>query len=122
MAQGFSPARRFFAALKALRHVRMVVRIEYDSLMRLAEVVNASRAVADTAARLEKISHLAALLKRVPPDEVAIVIAFLSGETRQGRLGIGGALLSGMRDVPPADAPALDLREVASAFGRICQR
>jgi DNA ligase-1 len=89
--------------------------------MRLAEVVNASRAVAGTAARLEKISHLAALLTRVPPDEVAIVIAFLSGQTRQGRLGIGGALLSGMRDVPPADAPALDLRDVDAAFDRIAE-
>jgi DNA ligase-1 len=87
--------------------------------MRLAEVVNASRAVAGTAARLEKISHLAALLKRVPPDEVAMVIAVLSGEPRQGRLGIGGALLSGMRDVPPADVPALDLREVDAAFDQI---
>ena len=35
-------------------------------------------------ARLEKISHLADLLTRVPPDAIAIVIGFLSGEPRQG--------------------------------------
>jgi DNA ligase-1 len=87
--------------------------------MRLDEVVSASRAVAGTAGRLEKIGHLAGLLSRVPPDEIPIVIAFLSGEARQGRLKIGGALLSGMRDVPPADAPTLELGEVDAAFDRI---
>jgi ATP-dependent DNA ligase I len=87
--------------------------------MHLAEVVTASRAVAGTAARLEKISHLVDLLTRVPPDEIAIVIAFLSGEPRQGRMKIGGALLSGMRDVPPADAQTLDVTEVDAAFARI---
>ena len=75
-----------------------------------------SRSVAGTAGRLEKIGHLAELLKRVPPDEIVIVIPFLSGEARQGRMGVGGAALSGMRDVPPAEAPALDLRDVDEAF------
>ena len=84
--------------------------------MRLAEVVAVSRSVAGTAGRLEKIGHLAELLKRVPPDEIVIVIPYLSGEARQGRMGVGGAALSGMRDVPPADAPALDLRDVDEAF------
>ena len=46
--------------------------------MRLAEVVAASRAVAGTAARLEKISHLVDLLTRVPPPDIPIVIGFLS--------------------------------------------
>ena len=87
--------------------------------MRLADIVAVSRAVADTAGRLEKIGHLAELLKRAPPADIAIVIACLSGEARQGRMGIGGALLSAMRDVPPADAPSLDLGEVDAAFDRI---
>ena len=87
--------------------------------MRLAEVVAASRAVAGTAARLGKISHLVDLLTRIPPDEIPIVIGFLSGEPRQGRMKIGGAVLSGMRDVPPAGEPTLDLGEVDAAFERI---
>src|SRR5258707_7303430 len=87
--------------------------------MRLAEVVAASRAVAGTAARLEKISHLVDLLTRVPPEAIAIVIAFLSGEPRQGRMKIGGAILSGLRDVAPAAAPRLELREVDALFDRI---
>src|SRR5712692_9317257 len=87
--------------------------------MRLAEVVAVSRAVAGTPARLGKISHLVDLLTRVPPDEIAIIIPFLSGEPRQGRMKIGGALLAGMRDVPPADTLSLGLREVDAAFDRI---
>src|SRR5947208_14668343 len=87
--------------------------------MRLAEVVTASAAVASTAGRLDKTGHLAALLQRVPPDDIPIVIPFLSGDTRQGRIGIGGAALSALRDVPPADVPSLELREVDEAFDRV---
>ena len=87
--------------------------------MRLAEVVAASAAVASTAARLAKIGHLSALLQRVPPDELAIVIPYLSGDTRQGRIGIGGALLSSLRDVPPASDASLELADVDAAFERI---
>ena len=87
--------------------------------MRLYDVVRASRAVAGTAGRLEKIGHLSDLLTRIPPDEIAVVIAILSGEPRQGRMGIGGALLSSVRGVPPADVSSLDLRDVDAAFDRI---
>ena len=87
--------------------------------MRLAEVVSASAAVAATSGRLEKIGHLADLIRRTPADQIATVIAFLSGSTRQGRIGIGGAALHGMRDVPPADSATLDLSEVDVAFDRI---
>jgi len=87
--------------------------------VRLAEVVAASAAVGATAARLEKIAHLSALLQRVPADEIAIVIPFLSGDTRQGRIGIGYAMLSTLRDVPPAGASALELIEVDAAFDLI---
>jgi ATP-dependent DNA ligase I len=87
--------------------------------MRLAELVSTSASVGGAPGRLEKIAHLADLLRRVPPDEIAIVIPFLSGETRQGRIGIGGALLSALRDVPPADAPSLELAEIDDAFVRI---
>jgi ATP-dependent DNA ligase I len=89
--------------------------------MRLGAVVEVSRAVAGTAGRLEKIGLMADLLGRVPPDEVPIVIAFLSGEPRQGRMKIGGAALSGLRDVPPAEDPRLELRDVDALFDRIAE-
>jgi len=85
----------------------------------LSAVVDASQAVAGTSGRLEKVAHLADLLRRVPPDEVAIVIAFLSGEPRQGRMKIGAAVLSGVRDVPASAEPHLELREVDALFARL---
>ena len=87
--------------------------------MRLAEVVAASRAVAGTSGRLEKVGYLADVIRRAPHDEIETVIGFLSGAPRQGRMGIGGASLSGLRDVTPAQAASLDLREVDAAFDRI---
>lgn len=87
--------------------------------MRLSEVVETSAAVARTSGRLEKIALLAALLKRTPPEELEIVTAFLSGEIRQGRIGIGGAMLSSMREVAPAIAAGLELRGVDAAFDRL---
>src|SRR5712671_6526246 len=87
--------------------------------MRLSEVVAASRAVGGTSGRLEKVGHLADLLRRVPPEEIETVIGFLSGAPRQGRMGIGGASLAGLRDVPAADAASVDVREVDAAFDQI---
>jgi len=87
--------------------------------MRLGDVVSVSSSVAATPGRLEKISRLADVLRRAPPDELPILIPFLSGATRQGRIGIGGALLGTLRDVPAADAPSLELAEVDAAFDLI---
>src|SRR5262249_332065 len=72
----------------------------YDPGLQLAAVVAPSRAVAGTSGRLEKVARLADLLGRTPPDLIEIVVGFLTGEPRQGRLGVGGALLSSLRDVP----------------------
>ena len=87
--------------------------------MRLAEVVTASLAVGGTSGRLEKVGHLADLMRRVPPGEIETVIGFLSGEARQGRMGIGGSTLTGLRDVPAADTSSLDVRDVDEAFDRL---
>jgi DNA ligase-1 len=87
--------------------------------MRLADVVSASASVAATSGRLEKIGHLAELLVRTPPDQLAIVIPFLSGSTRQGRIGIGGAALHALHDVPPATSADLAVADVDAVFDRI---
>jgi len=87
--------------------------------MRLADVVAASSAVAGTSGRLEKVAHLADVIRRVPPDDIETVIGFLSGAARQGRMGIGFASLSGLREVPPADTSSLDIRDVDAAFDRL---
>jgi DNA ligase-1 len=59
----------------------------------LHEVVATSAAVAKASSRLVKIAELAALLQRITPSEVDIVVPFLSGETRQGRIGIGPSVI-----------------------------
>jgi DNA ligase-1 len=92
---------------------------EYALGVRLADVVSVSGAVAGTSGRLKKIGLLAELLTRVPPESMATVIGMLSGAARQGRVGVGGALLSAMRDVPPAAAASLDIADVDAAFDRI---
>lgn len=80
--------------------------------MRFAELVASSRAVAETSGRLRKIELLASLLKRVPPDEIEMAIAFLAGSPRQGRMGVGGTSIVEARAVAPAETPALELADV----------
>src|SRR5579864_2058845 len=87
--------------------------------MRLSELVEVARAVGATSGRLDKIRFLADLLRRTPPDQIPIVVSFLSGSARQGRIGIGRSILSGLRDVSPAAEPALDLAEVDTLFDRL---
>jgi DNA ligase-1 len=87
--------------------------------VRLADLVATSQAVSESTGRLAKIDRLASLLKRVPPEEIAITIAFLSGSPRQGRIGIGHGVLSDARSASPAELPTLELREVDAAFDRI---
>ena len=82
--------------------------------MRLADVVDVSRAVAGSSGRLEKTAHLADFLKRTPADDIAIVVGFLTGDARQGRLKIGYAQLTAMRDVPPQPR----LRSTSARLGR----
>jgi DNA ligase-1 len=88
--------------------------------MRLAELVETSNAVARVSGRLEKIERLAALLARASADELEIAIAFLSGSSRQGRIGVGWAAISQMRgSVTPAEQATLDLREIDDLFARV---
>lgn len=63
----------------------------------LAEVVRTSDGVAATPSRLGKIEALAALLRRLQASELEIVIPFLSGETRQGRLAVPLSMLASAR-------------------------
>ncbi|MEB2363733.1 MAG: ATP-dependent DNA ligase [Bryobacteraceae bacterium] len=88
--------------------------------MLLSRVVETSRKVAETSKRLEKLDLLARLVRQLTPDEAEIVIPFLSGTTRQGRIGIGYATL---RDAasPPAEDSSLEIAEVARIFEEIAR-
>lgn len=71
----------------------------------LATLVDTSQRVGATAARLAKVKELAACLRGLEAGEVEIAVQYLSGETRQGRFGIGYAVLQAARaDVAASDA------------------
>ena len=79
--------------------------------MLLASVVETSRRITETSKRLEKTELLSNLLRQLGPDEIEIVAAFLSGRTRQGKIGIGyRALHEAMR--PVAETPTLEILDV----------
>jgi len=84
----------------------------------LAAVVDASDRVTQTTSRLAKRDAIAACLRGAAADEVEIAVAWLSGETRQGRIGIGYATLAALRGTHAAQA-TLTLREVDAALSRI---
>jgi ATP-dependent DNA ligase I len=112
----------------------------------LTELVETSAAVATAPGRRVKIAEIAGLLRRVPPGEVAVAVAFLSGELRQRQIGVGYAALTSLlragqsmpgnpaaapappAEVPPAEVPpaagppaepALTLTDTDAAFEAI---
>jgi DNA ligase 1 len=84
----------------------------------LTTVVEASVAVAATRKRSEKTAILAALLSQVAPAEVAICVGLLSGEPRQGRIGVGWATLRDL-GATSAEQPTLTVTEVDNAITAI---
>jgi DNA ligase 1 len=81
----------------------------------LAEVVAASKDVADTSSRSRKVAILGELLHRLEPDEVPIAVGFLAGAPRQGRVGVGYSTIFGV-DRPPAAVPSLTIEELDRAI------
>ena len=87
--------------------------------MLLADLVQTSLAVAGASGRLDKIALLAALLRRLAPDEVDMAIALLSGELRQGRIGLGPATIWAARPSSSAETATLSLADIDETLGRI---
>ena len=86
--------------------------------MLLAEVVAVSAGVTATSSRKSKITQLASLLSRLKNDEIPIAVGFLSGEVRQGRIGVGYASAFGIEVAPAVDA-ILTLSEVDDVLAAI---
>jgi DNA ligase-1 len=84
----------------------------------LAEVVDASHAVAETSSRSRKVAILADLLRRLDPREVAIAAGLLSGVPRQGRVGVGYATIYGIENTP-ANEPTLTVADLDAAISEI---
>jgi ATP-dependent DNA ligase I len=100
--------------------------------MLLDSVVRTSAAVTASPGRLAKIDHIAALLRDVPPAEIAVAVSFLSGDLTQRQIGVGYAALTDLMGgygpggppapagLPqPAAAPQLTLAETDEALGQI---
>jgi DNA ligase-1 len=77
-----------------------------------ATLADTSQRVGATAARSAKSRELAALLRRVAPEEIGIAVHYLSGDMPQGRIGIGPAALGSAAAVESAHVPTLSIAEV----------
>jgi DNA ligase 1 len=82
-----------------------------------AELASVSRAVGESRSRTRKAELLGEALRQLAPGEIEAGVAYLSGELRQRRIGVGWASL---RDLPPpAGEPRLEVGEVDDALERI---
>jgi DNA ligase 1 len=88
-------------------------------MTRLADLVATSRRVAGTSGRLAKVAALADLLRRLAPEEIEIAVAYLSGETRQGKLGLGYSALRDARGGGEPRGEPLTLADVDAALERL---
>src|SRR5581483_7671395 len=79
--------------------------------MLLAQIVETSRRVSQTTKRLEKADLLAQLLRRAPPEESEIAVAWLSGYTLQGKIGVGFRTLQAA-SAEPAETATLQVGDV----------
>ena len=87
------------------------------STMLLQLIATTSADVAATSSRLAKVERIVECLRAASPEEVAVAVAYLSGELPQGTVGVGWAAL---RDLPaPADEPTLEVLEVNRAVSRL---
>ena len=78
----------------------------------LANLVGASERVGATASRLAKVRELASYLGTVPADEIEAAVAYLSGETPQGRIGLGYSMLQAAAAQSAAKSATLSIAEV----------
>ncbi|NND01984.1 MAG: ATP-dependent DNA ligase [Acidimicrobiia bacterium] len=79
--------------------------------MLLSRIAETSTSVASTRSRNAKTERLAATIKDMTVDEVAIGVSYLSGRLPQGRLGVGFAAIRDV-DALPAEEPSLTLADV----------
>jgi DNA ligase-1 len=86
----------------------------------LATVVATSREVAATSARSAKTRLLADRLRALTADELEIAVQYLSGEIRQGRIGIGGAAVRSSVAGAAAE-PQLHLLDVDRALDELAE-
>jgi len=85
----------------------------------LTQLVGVSRRVGASASRNSKVGALAEFLRALPNEDVGIAVHYLSGETPQGRSGIGYALLQQAAAPPPSGIASVSLNELDRALQEI---
>ncbi len=89
-----------------------------DGDVLLADLVAASETAASTSSRTAKIAAFAAVLRGLQADEIPAAVGFLTGQPRQGKVGIGWATLGGIESTP-ATEPSITVLELDAAIDRI---
>ena len=77
-----------------------------------------SERVASSSKRNDKVAAFAAVIAQLEPDEIIDGVAFLTGQTAIGRIGVGWATLSEVRP-DPAGSPTLEILDVAAVFQQV---
>jgi DNA ligase-1 len=84
-----------------------------------ADLVDVSRRVGASSARLVKIRELASFLQGVLPEEIEVAVQYLSGEIPQGRIGIGHSALRSAATAAAAACATLPIAEVDRSLAAI---
>jgi DNA ligase-1 len=84
----------------------------------LATVAETSRQVATTSARSAKTRLIADCLRTMNAEELELAVSYLSGEIRQGRIGVGPSALSACITSAAAES-SLELIEVDRLLGEL---
>ncbi|WP_106094894.1 ATP-dependent DNA ligase [Enhygromyxa salina] len=88
--------------------------------MLLRDLSETSGRVRDTRARKKKIALLADLLRKASLEELPVAVAMLAGAPRQGKIGIGYAVVGRVREAcPAASSPTLSVMELDGALSNI---
>ncbi len=88
-------------------------------MTRLFDIAAASAEIATTGARSAKTKRLAAVLRAADTSDVRTIVAWLSGELTQRRIGVGWAALASMP--PAASDPSLAVADVERAFSEMAE-
>ena len=89
--------------------------------MLLRDLVLVSRNVTATMSRLKKINLLGDFLGRLAPEEIEIGARWLSGELRQGKIGVGYATLREGFSGMASERPRASLVEVDQYLDRVAE-
>jgi DNA ligase 1 len=84
----------------------------------IAELVQTCDRVAATRSRSAKVAALAELIAGLTVDEIEPAVGFVSGQPRQGKIGVGWATIAAV-GVVPATAPSLTVTDLDTAIGQL---